>query len=271
MIRLNTGILERLRSDLRSQRELGIVAKLDFHRARLSSGYRAAFREPDPLVSICTATYNRAELLIERSLASSRAQTYPNIEIIVVGDGCTDDTAERMRAIADPRIRFVNLEREAYPVDPDLRWMVAGAQAINHALGMARGTFVTQLDDDDTHAPDRVEKLVRFAQAERADLIYHPFAYETPEGEWLVNDAPRFQLAKVTSSSIFFHRWFLKYPYDRESILRHREPGDWNRMRKYRYLGARIRRHPEILLRHFRERSQATTRQVGRDPQPPTP
>lgn len=253
----NTGVLERIRSDARTARELGVRPVWDFRRARWSPAYREAYDKAEPLVSICTATFNRAELLLSRSVASSLGQTYRNIEVIVVGDGCTDDTPGRIAKINDPRLIFVNLpRREDYPGDQQLKWMVAGANAINHAFSLAKGDFITQLDDDDAHTPDRVEKLVAFAKETRADLIFHPFAFQLPNYEWAVQEAERFLFERVTSSSIFYHRWFLRYPADKASILRWQEPGDWNRMRKYRYLGARIRRHPDIMLHHYRERSQ---------------
>jgi glycosyltransferase involved in cell wall biosynthesis len=254
---LNTGILERLRSDRKSAGELGVWPMLAFRAGRLSRRHRAAFTKPEPLVSICIATYNRAELLLERAVASSLAQTYRNIEVIVVGDGCTDRTADLMRAVDDPRLRFVNREgRGDYPVDPELRWMVAGADAMNHAFTMARGDFITQLDDDDTHSPNRAETLVAFMKRSGADLAFHPFEYEDPDRSWHVNGARRFQLGSVTTSSIFYHRSLLRIPVDKASALRFREPADWNRLRKFRYLGAAIRRHPAPMLRHFRERSQ---------------
>ncbi|HEX8240193.1 MAG TPA: glycosyltransferase family 2 protein [Allosphingosinicella sp.] len=212
-----------------------------------------------PLVSICIATYNRARLLRERSLTSALAQTYGNIEIIVVGDGCTDETAEMMAEVKDERVRFENLaERGVYPEDPHLRWMVAGTPAINRALSLASGDFVTHLDDDDEHLPDRIEKLVAMIQASRADLVFHPFLYETPDGAWLRNDAESFLVGRVTTSSILYHRTFRTLGWDPRAY-RYREPGDWNRLRKIKYLGARAVRHPEALLKHYKERNQAPT------------
>ena len=71
----------------------------------------------------------------------------------MVGDCCTDDTAERISHIRDDRLRFVNLsERGRYPEEPYLRWMVAGTVPFNHALSLTRGQFVTHLDDDDEYA-----------------------------------------------------------------------------------------------------------------------
>ena len=47
-------------------------------------------------MTVRIATWNRAELLVERALASLRAQGYERWEAIVVGDACTDDTADRI-------------------------------------------------------------------------------------------------------------------------------------------------------------------------------
>jgi glycosyltransferase involved in cell wall biosynthesis len=237
-------------------RDLGLQASVEFRRLRQTAEYQAVFDKPDPLVSICIATYNRARLLRERSLQSCLDQTYRNIEIIVVGDACTDDTAKVMAEVTDPRVRFVNLEqRGEYPEDPHLRWMVAGTAPLNHALSIARGDFITHLDDDDEHASERVEVLLAAAVQSRCDLIYHPFRFETADGRWRVNRARSFRYVNATTSSIFYHRYFAGLGWDPHAY-RYKEPGDWNRLRKIRFLGARIMRDPRILLSHYRERSQ---------------
>lgn len=214
------------------------------------------FDEPEPLVSICIATYNRGALLVERSVRSALAQTYQNVEIVVVGDACTDDTAERLTAIRDPRLRFVNLpERGSYPSNPRYRWMVAGTVPMNAAMRMARGRFVTHLDDDDEHAPHRVQVLLQHIRSARADLLWHPFDYEPADGTWRTNHAWRFGYALVTTSSIFYHSAWRAVEWRLDAWQRE-EPGDWNRLRRIRFLGAQTRRHPEVLLKHYRERAQ---------------
>ncbi len=60
---------------------------------------------------------------------------------------------------------------------------------------------------------------------------------------------------QATTSSIFYHHWLGRYPWDIDAHLL-LEPGDWNRMRKFKYLGVTVERYPEPLLRHFRERHQ---------------
>ena len=68
--------------------------RLAYARAREKRLYEN--RKEDPLVSVYVPTYNRADLLMERAVGSILAQTYRNFELIVVGDHCTDDTAERL-------------------------------------------------------------------------------------------------------------------------------------------------------------------------------
>src|SRR5690349_12332024 len=118
---------KRVEDPLLSAIDLGLSARAVFRRARHSPEYQSVFDKPNPLVSICVATYNRAILLRQRSVQSLLDQTYRNIEIIVVGDCCTDETAYVMAQINDPRLKFVNLEKRGeYPEESHLRWMVAG-------------------------------------------------------------------------------------------------------------------------------------------------
>lgn len=219
---------------------------------------RSASLPAEPLVSVCIPTFNRARLLTERAIPSVLAQTYENFELIVVGDGCTDDTSQRVADINDPRLRFVNLpERGDYPTDPDLRWMVAGTAAINAALRMSRGDFVTHLDDDDEYLPARLERLVAFARDTGCDFVWHPFWHEAEPGFWVMNRASSLSHGFVTTSSVFYRSWFKEIEWDPRAY-RLREPGDWNRMRKIKYIGPDARRFDEPLVRHYRERNDAS-------------
>jgi len=248
--------LQREVDDLKSQIDLEPGLFERFHRDRTSEAYVAHFANPRPLVTVCVPTYNRATLLVERSLKSILGQTYANLEVIVVGDCCTDDTEERVSAIRDTRLRFRNLEqRGQYPSEKELRWMVAGTTPVNLALEMATGDFVTHLDDDDAYAPDRIERLVAFIREQRADVVWHPFWEESSDVPWVLRECPEFRLGQLTTSSVFYHAWLKKIHWDIHAY-RYREPGDWNRFRKFRYLGVRAARYPEPLLWHYRERNQ---------------
>lgn len=231
-----------------------IIAK--FYKDKASKKYLGVYDKKEPLVSVCIGTYNRAQLLIERSLKSILNQTYSNLEVIVVGDHCTDETESKMAKVKDTRVKFVNLpQRGKYPQNPDFRWMVAGTATVNYALNIAKGDFITHLDDDDEHLPDRITKLLMFIQNTQADLVFHPFFREDEKGRWHVNNAKEFKVGSVSTSSIFYHKWFCKIQWDINAYKYH-EPGDWNRLRKIKYLNAKIERYPDILLKHYMQRTQ---------------
>ena len=105
-----------------------------------------------PLVSILTNTYNRADL-IHRCIESIQKQTYKNYEHIIVDGNSTDNTEEVVKAYHDPHIVYVKL-RERGPE----KQMRAGSS-------IARGTFITFLDDDDEYLPDKIEKQVSFMES----------------------------------------------------------------------------------------------------------
>jgi len=107
------------------------------------------------LVSVIVPTYNRAYCLA-RTLESALCQTYPNIEILLVDDGSTDDTAEMvMRKFGqEPRLRYLFQENRGV------------SAARNRGLQYARGEFIAFLDSDDIWEPWKLELQVsamRFA------------------------------------------------------------------------------------------------------------
>jgi glycosyltransferase involved in cell wall biosynthesis len=183
-------------------------------------------------------------------------QTYRGLEVIVVGDCSTDDTEERLKRLDDGRIKFLNLaKREEYPADSRLRWMVAGTKAMNTALSVAAGDFITHLDDDDEYLPTRIEELVACALRNCCDFIWHPFWWEIRPEEWILNEAESFDCGKVTTSSVFYRSWFKNIGWDQRAYL-FREPGDWNRFRRIKLLSGKCMRYPKALVKHYKERSQ---------------
>jgi glycosyltransferase involved in cell wall biosynthesis len=208
-----------------------------------------------PLVSVCICTHNRARVVSERCVASVLSQDYPNLEVIVAGDGCTDDTEEALRRLGDPRVTFVNRPRGEYPAHPFLRWLVAGTIPMNHARAAARGELMTHLDDDDAFVPGKIRKLVEFIKQTRAELVYHPFFSELENGEWTEWGATEFRAGQVTNGSVLYLSWFKRIECDPRSY-RYLEPADWNLYRRLKDTGATLVRYPEPLLRHHRERTQ---------------
>lgn len=99
-----------------------------------------------PTVSIIIPTYNRAHYLPE-ALESALHQTYPNLEIIVVNDGSTDETEEVLAPYLK-RIRYIKQENRGW----------AGAK--NRGLQAACGELLCILDDDDRLRPEKVARQV---------------------------------------------------------------------------------------------------------------
>ena len=101
------------------------------------------------MVSICIPTYNRAADLA-RAIASAQQQTHRDLEILVVDNHSTDDTAQVVAGLAgsDPRIRFVRHERN-----------LGLARNFSACIAEARRDYIKFLCDDDTLAPDCVSRL----------------------------------------------------------------------------------------------------------------
>ncbi len=117
-----------------------------------------------PEVSVVIPTYNRA-LYIDRALRSVLAQTYTDLEVIVVDDGSTDDTPGRVQALAqaDSRIRYVRHETNQ------------GAQAArNTGIQAAQGNYIAFLDSDDEWLPHKLEQqMLLYQQAsDRVGVVY---------------------------------------------------------------------------------------------------
>jgi glycosyltransferase involved in cell wall biosynthesis len=124
------------------------------------------------LVSVVIATYNRSNVL-RLAIESIRWQAHRNFEIIVVGDSCTDDTADVVAAFEDPAIRFFNLPQNF------------GEQSGPNNFGcrQARGEFIAFLNHDDLYFPHHLEEAVRLLQDAHLDLVFaRRWSVDGPEG-----------------------------------------------------------------------------------------
>ncbi len=97
----------------------------------------------ETLVSVIIPTYNRAGLLLE-AIESVLMQTHGNIEIIVIDDGSTDDTREKLEPYRN-NIRYKYIENGG------------PARARNEGMGMAKGRYIAFLDSDDLYYPYKIK------------------------------------------------------------------------------------------------------------------
>ena len=113
-----------------------------------------------PLVSIVTPVLNRAST-VGLALASVSAQTYPNIEHIVVDGGSRDGTVEILEGFVSPF---------------DFRWVSEADrgmyEAINKGFRLARGQMLAYINSDDLYLPWSVEVAVSHLSTTRADLVF---------------------------------------------------------------------------------------------------
>jgi glycosyltransferase involved in cell wall biosynthesis len=96
-----------------------------------------------PLISVVTAFYNR-ESEVASSIGSLLAQSYPNLEIVVVDDGSTDGTAAALRKLNDPRITIISRPNRGF------------VASMNEAIAASRGEFVAVHGSGDLSLPDRI-------------------------------------------------------------------------------------------------------------------
>jgi glycosyltransferase involved in cell wall biosynthesis len=124
-------------------------------------------------VSVIIPTYERAELLLTRSIPSVLAQTHTDWDLHVVGDGARPEVEAAMATVNDPRIKFTQRPRQDYPEqNPYWAWSCRGADAINYGLDTAQGPFVTTLGDDDEFMPNFMETLLTLIEENDLDMAY---------------------------------------------------------------------------------------------------
>lgn len=113
-----------------------------------------------PLVSVIITTHNRAGVVPE-TIDSVLAQTYEAIEVIVVDDGSTDDTAAMLRRRYGDRVRYVRQENQGVEM------------ARNRGIRFSTGDYLNFLDDDDLMLPEKIEKQVALLKARPEVGVVH--------------------------------------------------------------------------------------------------
>jgi len=113
-----------------------------------------------PRVSVILPTFNRPERLAQ-AIDSVLAQTMQDFEVIVVNDGGAEAEAVVLQRNTSGKITYVR-----HGANKGL------AAARNTGIGMARGEYVTYLDDDDLYYPDHLHTLVRCLDTNECDVAY---------------------------------------------------------------------------------------------------
>lgn len=111
-----------------------------------------------PLVSVIIPCYNVSDF-VEKCIQSVLVQSYDNLEIIIVNDGSTDDTGEKIKTfLYDERIRYIVQENKG----------LSGAR--NTGLDIMKGDYVCFIDSDDFIHKDYVKILYKNLIKTDADI-----------------------------------------------------------------------------------------------------
>jgi glycosyltransferase EpsE len=100
------------------------------------------------------AGYKSKVGMLKKSFDSIKKQTYSNIEVVFVNDGCDDES-----------INFIQRYKEFFTIKLIHNDMNMGlAKSLNNGLNYSDGKYIARFDDDDIMMPDRIEKQVEFME-----------------------------------------------------------------------------------------------------------
>src|SRR2546425_459157 len=128
---------------------------------------------PRPRLSVVVAAYNEAGV-IEAKIRSALEQSYPadRLEVIVVSDGSSDGTDERVRGFADRRVRLVRQEPRA-----------GKSLALNRGVSVATGDLLIFTDANALFGPDSLARLAAGFHDPRVGLVSGQGLYVAGDAE----------------------------------------------------------------------------------------
>lgn len=131
-----------------------------------------------PLVSVVIATYNMGQYL-PLAIDSVLAQTWSNLELIVIDDGSEDDTSEQMKRYErDSRVRYVLTVNQGQP------------RAKNRGLLESRGDFIAFCDADDLWQPRKLEIQMPYFTDSKVGVVYSEVSYVDEKGHPVDKEIP---------------------------------------------------------------------------------
>ncbi len=168
-----------------------------------------------PSISVVIPVFNRAEN-IGQAISSLLAQDFEDFEILVVDDGSTDTTVDKVQSLADPRIRL--------SVQP---YNMGGNAARNRGIREARAPVICFLDSDDEFLPHKLGYIDRYfhehpevdALIDSFELLYPPNLRKKKAAR--IN--PALTTSKAVEEAIFARRIFKATPAisaRREALMR---------------------------------------------------
>jgi glycosyltransferase involved in cell wall biosynthesis len=180
------------------------------------------------VVSVIVPTYERAQI-IKPTLKSILNQNYPNVELIVIDDGSTDNTQEIINDIATEYSRVINYYKKENG---------GCASARNLGMEIATGDYIVFLDSDDCLVQNALVSLVDTLEKNDADFVYSPAIEVYKDGVEIINlpvaagrpenfSHDHFLNTNVRTGSWLFKREILKTVDKQDVDLRYNEDSDF--------------------------------------------
>ncbi|NDV26952.1 glycosyltransferase family A protein [Desulfovibrio sp. JC010] len=166
-------------------------------------------------VSVIIPTYNRAERIC-RAVDSVLGQSFDNFECLVVDDGSTDDTAQRLADYTDPRLKVLWQENRGV------------SAARNFGIANSGGSFIALLDSDDQWVEHKLAKQLSFMEEggfeisqtdeiwiRKGKRVNQCKKHEKPEGMFFDRSL---EMCMVSPSCVIFSRrfWDELGPFDED-------------------------------------------------------
>lgn len=160
------------------------------------------------MFSVVIPLYNK-ELSIQNTIQSVLEQTYQEFEIIVIDDGSTDNSAERVREISDPRIKLVQQRNQGV------------SAARNRGIKKSKFEWIALLDGDDLWEPNHLEEVLKMMHEFPDEMVYvTSFRYSHSTNNYFDDKA----IYKVDN---YFHRATSAYIIWTSIVVIHKEAFNW--------------------------------------------
>ncbi|WP_425803590.1 glycosyltransferase [Desulfitobacterium sp. Sab5] len=120
-------------------------------------------------ISVVIPFLNRIPALIE-SIKSVLAQSYTNIEVLLIDDGSTDDITP-LKELEDPRLRYINQEHKGT------------SAARNLGISLSLGEYIAFLDSDDIFLPGKLEKQINYMKTYKLPFSHTSYLRMNMQGK----------------------------------------------------------------------------------------
>lgn len=163
---------------IRQLRQSLVQRASDFDSTAYIERLNQVYQRLTPLISVILPVYNGQDLVL-RAVYSVLNQTYPHLELIVVDDGSSDETLQRLATVQDHRLRILTKSNQGV------------AAARNKGFRAAQGSYIAFIDADDIWLTQKLSREVCILRENHHPespgcLVYSPY-YAVDEQDRLIH------------------------------------------------------------------------------------